>query len=378
MISPIEALYIHVPFCVRRCSYCDFASSTYQSDRAEAYLEALAVEFDRRATELEPTTIYIGGGTPTALSVSQLELLFDLVGNLELAELHELTVEANPGTLTQEKLALLKDVGVTRVSLGVQSFQPEGLEVLGRIHTAKQARGAISYLREMGFDEISIDLMYAWPGQDERLWAADLATVGRLGLSHVSAYCLSYESNTPLRELERQGAVRRQDESQELRLMSMAEDVLGGLGLNRYEISNHARPGAECRHNIHYWQGGQYVGLGAGAYSFRNGDRTGNERDVRSYIRRMSEAGCAEVERDQLSARARARECAVMWLRLLDGIDPTAFQARTGFDLEELLGGDLPHLLQGGWLEWTPNQTRLRLTSRALPVADSVLSELVL
>lgn len=371
----IKNLYVHIPFCQRRCYYCDFASSEYKSEVADSYLEALGVEFTRRAYGMCPETIYIGGGTPTCLPYEKLEQLLDILDLLEQRDLKEFTVEANPGTLSMEKLLLLRDAGVTRVSLGVQTFNQRGLDTLGRFHSAKDARFAVALLHEAGFDNISVDLIFAWPDQRIAEWREDLEKVLRLDVPHVSCYGLTYPEGTTLHQMLQEGRVERAHEDREREMFDLMDEVLASGGLRRYEISNFARPGHESMHNVNYWMGGTYTGLGAGAHSYEGSTRFGNCGSVTSYIGRMNSAGTALDSVDELPPEARARECAVIWLRMIDGINREAFRERTGRELDELLGPNLAKLIEGGWLEW--NSSNLRLTNRALPVADAVLADIV-
>ncbi len=370
-------LYVHVPFCTRRCAYCDFASHTYNSERVDLYLDALSLEIEKRAQALRPVTLFVGGGTPTSLALHQFEYFLDLLTNLDLSRLEEFTVEANPGTLSMQKLFLLRQAGVTRLSLGVQTFQDRGLEVLGRSHDARTARLAVAQVQEVGFDDFSLDFIFAWPGQSELEWAADLGKALGLAAPHLSCYCLSHEEGTPLQQRIDRGELAAAGENLERRLFDLTGTMLAAGGMPRYEISNFALPGHECRHNLNYWLGGGYIGLGPGAHSYVGGVRFGNCTQVEEYKRRLETVGTAEAMRDELPPAARARECAVVWLRLAAGIDKRRFHDRTGFDLEMLLARELPPLLAGGWLRWSEDDTRLHLSEQALPVADSVLAELV-
>lgn len=369
------SLYLHIPFCLRRCLYCAFPSSVYDPERVNRYLEALAIEIAQRANGLSPRTLYIGGGTPTALSLPELERLFALFRSFGCSSLVEFTIETNPGTLDREKAAFLRSQGVSRVSVGVQTFQEEGLRVLGRIHTVDQSYEAVEILREAGFSEISIDLIFGWPGEKVSLWQDDLDRALRLGLPHLSCYALTYEEGTPLSCAIEEGALGALEEEEERQLFDLAGEILPRAGRPRYEISNFAIPGHECQHNLHYWKGGEYIGLGAGAHSYQGVVRYANEEAIDRYMERMMREGDAVAMVDSLPPEKRARECAVIWLRLTEGIDPHAFQERTGFDLVDLLGDALPPLLSEGWLVW--KEGNLCLGAKGLPITDSILAELV-
>lgn len=374
-MSDISGIYIHIPFCMKRCSYCAFASSLYNQEKADQYLDALCAEIRLRAADLHPRSIYIGGGTPTSLTISQLGQLAEMLSLIDMSRLHEFTIEANPGTLDMEKAMLIKSMGVTRISLGVQTFQSKGLEILGRIHTAGQAIKSIIQAREAGFDELSLDFIFGWPGQSEADWWDDLEQTRHLKVQHLSCYCLSYEEETPL-TLQMKGlSIRPAEEELERRLFDLTAAILKHHGLLRYEISSFAVPGHECQHNLGYWQGDEYIGVGAGAHSYIDGTRLANADDIERYIDLMQSQSDAVDFTELLEPEKAAREQAVICLRLSAGIDRDRFFSTTGFELEELLSEELPPLLAAGWLEW--QDRRLRLTDKALPVADSVLSELV-
>lgn len=374
---PSDHLYLHIPFCLRRCSYCDFPSSTYDPTTAAQYLDALDIELRTRAPDAAPRTLYLGGGTPTSLDPPLLDRLLRLIESLDLSQLEECTIEANPCTVTMEKTLRLRASPVNRISLGVQTFNQDGLEILGRIHTARQARTALAQLREAGFDEISLDFIYGWPGQSLREWYSDLRRALELAVPHLSCYCLNYPAGTPLHTLLEAGHVDALHESTERRLFDLTRDVLRDAGLPPYEISNFARPGHACQHNLRYWTGGAYLGLGVGAHSYENAVRYANLETVEGYIRAIGEDGRAVAMTDTLAPEKRARECAAIWLRLQEGIDRDAFHASTGYALETLLRRELPPLLAQEWLAWSEDGSHLALTEKAVPLADSVLADIV-
>lgn len=374
-MTPDFGLYVHIPFCLKRCGYCSFTSIPYDTEVVGSYLNALAQELLQQDRLLDPHTIYIGGGTPTSLSIRQLEDLLSLLHDIGSRQAREFTIEANPGTLSIDKLRILREAGVNRISIGVQSFQESALSALGRIHSAKEAQGAIAMARETGFDNVSIDLIYGWPGQTPALWTADLERAVHMDIPHLSCYCLSYEEGTPLTEKRRTGSLAPLSEDAERELFDLTESVLAGCGRPRYEISNFAVVTRECLHNLNYWCGGEYLGVGAGAHSHIDGTRFANTDNIHRYCKALLAGESARDFEETLSPEHHARECAVIWLRLMAGIDPERFEAQTGFALEPLLGEPLSALLDQGLLEWSGN--RLRLTKDAVPVADSILSELI-
>lgn len=376
----IPGLYAHIPFCLSRCRYCSFSSSIHTSENVQAYLSALEREMQSRTdcgsfAVRPPATVFIGGGTPTALRTAELARLLSFLPMPELDG--EASIEINPETITREKLALIKDAGINRLSFGVQTFSPAGLSLLGRIHTAEKAVEAIELARNAGFENISADLISAWPGQTLDELAFDLTALVKLGLEHVSCYNLILEPDAPLTIWLEERDIAPVDDDQARDFWDLAETLLGDHGFRHYEISNFAKPGRECAHNLNYWRGGDYAGVGASAHSYIAGRRFANADDMEDYIARIDSAGTAEVFSERLDPEARARECAVFWLRLAEGINAAAFRRRTGFAIADLYRNELPRLLDSGSLEWDDNGGRIKLTRAAYPLADAVLAELV-
>jgi oxygen-independent coproporphyrinogen-3 oxidase len=386
---PVHSLYIHIPFCEKKCSYCDFNSTVYASEYAKNYIDAVATELDaRRDTHPSPLirgekrngfnfkTVYIGGGTPTSLNNEQLDRLLKTISkHLDQDLLEEYTLEANPGTLDEEKVNILKQYNVNRISLGVQSFHDDVLNLLGRIHTAEVAKRAFTLLREGGFKNINIDLIYGCPGQSIEEWREDLETVCALGPEHVSAYCLSYEDETPLKKSLDKGIIKKLDEQDELKMFKLVRRFLKQKGYRHYEISNFAKEGMTCRHNIVYWRNEGYLGIGAGAFSYTNRCRSSNEKDVQRYIEAINSKGTATCFSERLLPEKRAGETLVMTLRMLSGITTEEFLNSTGFDLLLTYGEKIKRLAEMGLLSF--NGKRLRLTQKGLCVADSVMVEFV-
>ena len=371
------SLYVHVPFCVSRCAYCDFASEVVSPERVRLYLGALAQEVDRSPFKgAAPETVYVGGGTPTSLSDGELAELFAILArSFDLARAGEFTVEANPGTVDEKRLALLREFGANRVSLGVQSFEDERLRLLGRAHSASEAEEAFTAARAAGFDNVSLDLIFAVPGQGLDEVASDVARAVGLGPEHVSLYGLTYEPGTRMKDMLDAGEVTSVDEESERDMYLAVIDSLERSGYAPYEISNFARPGFESRHNLACWQGDEYLGLGPSAASFTDGERRKNVRGLTEYARRLARGVEPVEERERLPPERAARERACLALRTRRGIDPADFERRTGFDLEALLGETGARLFAGGWLE--SREGRVRLSREALPVADAVLAEIV-
>jgi oxygen-independent coproporphyrinogen-3 oxidase len=371
-----RALYVHVPFCIRRCAYCDFATAPYDAESAEAYVQRLARELERVPKGAELDTIYFGGGTPTALSEPQLARLLDAVRARVDAPREEWTCEANPESVTPEKARLLRAAGVDRVSLGAQSFDPAVLSALGRDHAPDHVFRALEILREHGFRRLTLDLMFAAPGESAAQLGRDLDVLASLNLEHVSAYCLTYEPGTPLTRLRAEGRVTPQSDDVELVQYRLVRRRLAAAGLAHYEISNFARPGAESRHNLVYWRGEEYFGVGLGAGSYESGTRRSNTRALDRYLSDWNGSPYPPHEAETLAPAARARERVILGLRLRRGIEAAQWSSRTGFTLDQLYpDGEVAALRERGLLE--EDGGLLRLTERGVELADEVFVDLV-
>ena len=382
------ALYLHVPFCLRRCSYCDFylvplgtgpVSERQAGNEAPPqirFLDAMAAEFRLLPRDFSPEIVYFGGGTPTELSLGDLHRLLSLTrerlgGRAPL----EWTVEANPGTLTPEKAVALAEAGVTRVSLGVQSFQPKVLEFLGRFHRAPEIAAAVGMLRDAGIRDLSLDLIFAVPGSTLDDTRADMDALIALQPGHVSCYCLEYEAGSDLTLLLKKGFIRELSDELTAAQYECIRDTLASVGVAQYEISNFARPGSECRYNQACWAGGEYLGCGPAAFSHSGGERFENVPSLHAYCARLA-AGRSPVHyRERLDPEARARELLVTGLRRTAGWELEAFRDLTGFDARALGDGAVDRLVEDGLLALVGG--RLQLTCRAMLISDGVFSELV-
>lgn len=343
----------------------------------DRYIQALGKELEgTRAIPDGFQTVYIGGGTPTALDEAQLERLLTLVKDVTGTNPpRECTIEANPGTLNPGKVRLMKAGGIDRVSLGVQSFSERGLEILGRIHSPVEAEEGFYVLREAGFSNINLDLIFGWPGQTLEEWGQDLQKVLGLGPEHVSAYCLTIERGTPISMDVRTGRLIGSDEDLQHKMFKKTLASFTRAGYKHYEISNFALKGRECLHNINYWNNGPYLGLGAGAFSYVNGRRYSNVKDVQKYIEKITSGKRAISFTETLPPRRRAAETLVMALRMRSGIAEGEFHRRTGYSLTELYGPSIEKFSRLGLLSLT--RGRLRLTQKGLFLANQVMVELV-
>ena len=384
----MPGLYLHIPFCVRKCLYCDFYSlpmgrgpvaqrlHTHAGHDASRFLDALDVELAALPAGFRPETIFIGGGTPTELSDPDFLRLFALLrARVDLGGVVEWSCESNPGTLTAAKAAILREAGVNRVSLGVQSFDARNLEFLGRIHSADEAEAGFHLLRAHGFTNINLDLMYGIPGSAPDALDRDLDRLIALGPEHAACYCLIFEDGTPLADLQRQGFVKEVDDDTELRQYEVVRALLTGAGYEHYEISNYAKPGYHSAHNTLYWSAGEYIGCGPSAHSHWKGRRFGNIRSLDQYNQRMLAGESVLHFEEQLDPEAHAREALVMYLRLMHGVTRDEFRQKTGFDYQDLCGKEIAWLTEIGMLEAV--NERLRLTAQGVFVSDAVFAELI-
>lgn len=378
------SLYIHFPFCLRKCLYCDFnslaGSSVTPQEYAAAVVREMALRVERLDLPVAAGTLYFGGGTPSLMEPALVARLIDTAQRLYgLTDDAEVTIEANPGTVNAVKLAGYRAAGVNRLSLGVQSFNDSFLEQLGRIHTAREARGAFSMARKAGFCNIGIDLIHSLPGETPAAWLDDLARAVSLGPEHVSAYGLSIEEGTPFHDLERDGRLSLPDEEEGVQMFLQTAEFLQGSGYEHYEISNFALPGGRSRHNQVYWQRGNYLGFGAGAHSYLRssgfGVRWRNISSPEVYRQSISRATLPEEELTTLTERDAMAEFLFLGLRMLEGVELEVFRKEFGIVLEDAYPGVLPALFENGLLECRTG--RLRLTGKGLVFANQVFLRFV-
>jgi oxygen-independent coproporphyrinogen-3 oxidase len=318
----IRHIYVHIPFCARICPYCAFYKERADPAQATRFCEAVLVELDRQMARfvLRPETIFFGGGTPTALTTAQLDLLLDdFRQQLDLSPLREWTFEANPGSVSERKAKLLREFGVNRISLGVQSFDDELLQLLGREHSAAQAEASFHLLRRAGFENLNVDLMFGLPGQTLAQWKATLRRAVALGPDHVSAYCLTYEEDTDFFLRHARGEFRT-DADADADFFTMAGELLDAAGFEQYEVSNYARPGFESVHNRAYWSGEDYLGLGPSAVSTVGSRRWQNVADYRAYADRLLRGETASTGDEVLTPQMRRAEAVALSLRTNWGV----------------------------------------------------------
>ena len=379
--EPITSLYIHVPFCARKCSYCAFYSEASSGEVVNRYVSALIRELELVAEDLRPETVFFGGGTPSILSLRQWEQVLDAMERLKLLGASEWTVECNPATVSLDKAKLLRSYGVNRISMGVQSFDESLLDRLGRVHTREMAFKSFDVLRKAGFDNLNLDLMFAIPGQTMEVWRQTLSEAMALGNEHLSTYEVIYEEDTPLFAQLQAGAFEV-DEDLACTMYEELVERAGGAGFHQYEIANFARhqtsqsrdssvepPSRACRHNLNYWRGGAFYGVGPSATSYVHGVRTKNWSSTQLYCERLEQRQRPIEFREELPSLARAGETAAFGLRMLAGWPFEDFRRTTGHDLRGDWAGDMQRLAEQGW--GRIESDRFRLTREGLRFADA-------
>ena len=383
-------LYIHIPFCRQKCFYCDFPSFAGLEKKIDRYLQALEHEFALLRQRLykkdnagdterkfAPRTIYIGGGTPTALNAHQMKKLLEIVQKYVLvAEAEEFTVEMNPGTVDREKLLLLQQAEVNRLSVGVQSFDDNCLQKIGRIHTAQDAVNTIELAHNLGFDNISLDLIYGLPQQDREILTQSVERALTLPVQHISIYGLQLEEGTAFQRMADMGKLHLPTDELVEVMYDYIVEKLPEAGYQRYEISNYALPGYESKHNLSYWQDVDYLGLGSGAHSYWQGTRYENPIGIDDYIS-VLEAGRlpASVE-EQVDRQAHMEEYCFLGLRTAAGIDKNLFQRKFGVDLFTVYGRTIEKLVAQDLLQHTARG--IALTTLGMKYGNQVFGEFLL
>ncbi|UGQ07882.1 radical SAM family heme chaperone HemW [Streptococcus anginosus] len=367
--------YVHIPFCTQICYYCDFSKVFIKNQPVDSYLEHLLEEF--RSYDIQKLrTLYIGGGTPTALSAQQLEFLLDgLTKNLDLSTLEELTIEANPGDLDSDKIAVLENSAVNRVSLGVQTFDDKMLKKIGRSHTEKDIYENIDRLKLAGFDNISIDLIYALPGQTMDQVRDNVAKAISLDIPHMSLYSLILENHTVFMNRMRRGKLPLPKEELEAEMFEYIIANLERAEFEHYEISNFSKQGFESRHNLMYWDNAEYYGIGAGASGYVDGVRYKNHGPIRHYLKAVEE-GNARITEEHLTLREQMEEEMFLGLRKKSGVSMERFEEKFERSFQELYGEIVKDLIQQGLMQVEGD--RVRMTKRGLFLGDTVAERFIL
>ena len=381
-------LYVHIPFCVRKCAYCDFLSAPADTQERTLYIDALTEEIRARKNDFNAyrvSTIFLGGGTPSILEGDDSARIFRaLQENFDISDDAEITMEVNPGTVTEEKAASWRKSGVNRLSIGLQSADDRELKMLGRIHTYREFLDTWKSVREAGFENVNVDLISAIPGQNLRSWSETLRKAADLGPEHISAYSLIVEEGTPFYERYGDGSGEDEDkgnhlpplpdEDTEREIYKATEKILAEYGYHRYEISNYSKTGYECRHNLGYWERKEYLGLGLGASSLLSECRFHNTADMGKYLRLYENAGtdiCEDIE--HLSVEDQMEEFMFLGLRKTVGISVDDFRKAFGKEIREVYGEQMRKLEEQRLIEYSGN--RVRLTERGTDISNYVFSE---
>ncbi|MGM9540673.1 radical SAM family heme chaperone HemW [Anaerovibrio sp.] len=384
-------IYIHIPFCRQKCFYCDFPSFAGKEKMIEPYLEALEQELGqvrRRLSEageavfgsdgkLAPQTLYIGGGTPTVLETVALPDVFYLLQkHIDVENIGEITIEANPGTVDGEKLRLLRQFGISRLSLGVQSFDDGCLRAMGRIHSGQEALAAVAEAQAAGFGNISVDLMYGLPGQDMKILQESVETALALGVQHISIYGLQLEAGTAFDKMQQQGRLILPSDELTEKMYDYITAVLPERGYQRYEISNFALPGRESRHNLSYWQDVPYLGFGSGAHSYWGDCRYQNPARIEVYMEEIFQGRAMCHIEERLTEKAHMEEFCFLALRTSAGISVRRFAAVFGRDVHEVYGETVSRLVQLGLL--AEDGERICLSQSGMKYGNQVFAEFLL
>lgn len=386
------SLYIHIPFCVQKCLYCDFLSASASDEVKERYVDTLIREMDFWAEKIikkyRIDTVFIGGGTPTCLAPMHLrrigqrmQKMFTETGSRPV----EFTIEANPGTITLEHIQALKEIGINRISLGLQSAQNNELKALGRIHTYEEFVESYGLLRQNGFDNINIDLMADIPEQTYESYQNTLEKVLALEPEHISSYSLIIEEGTPFYQMEEEGKLLIPDEDTDRKMYDLTQELLAEKGYARYEISNYAKSGKECRHNLTYWHMREYLGVGLGASSYFSGYRFSNPCEMaeyESFVKESSQKKCIFTAYPEifhkLTKNEEMEEFVFLGLRTMSGISMKEYKSRFDVDFRTQYKEVLPDLFQKNLLAESKNHDRIYLTEKGIDISNMVLAEFLL
>ena len=368
-------IYLHIPFCVRKCEYCDFLSFAAEKSRYRDYGKALEAEAENcllPSGSYEVSTVFFGGGTPSLFPGEEIgRILETLRRRFDFRPEAEISLEANPGTVTGDKLGLYRQAGINRISFGCQSTENEELRRLGRIHSYEDFLESWQLAGEAGLTNRNIDLKSGLPGQTLASWERSLRQVAALEPEHISAYSLIVEEGTPF--YEKQGALNLPGEEEERQMYEITHEILEQYGFCQYEISNYARPGYACRHNLGYWRGKEYLGLGLGASSLLGHSRYQNTRDFRLYLEKSADTGAIRRETETLELRDRQAEYMILGLRLTQGVSREEFRRRFGQDLDQVYGPVVDRYVKMGLLE--EREGWIRLTRRGISLSNTVMAD---
>ena len=373
------SLYIHIPFCAQKCLYCDFPSFARKDHLRKAYIEALnkeIISLREKHNNLEINTIFIGGGTPSVLEADELECLLKEVAKLNMAKDIEYSMECNPGNLTEEKLEVMKKYGVNRISMGLQAKQDNLLKGLGRIHNYKTFKENFLLAKKVGFNNINVDLMFGLPNQSLNEWEETLREIISLEPAHISAYSLIIEEGTAFYNLYENDKLKLPTEEEERKMYHLAKEILEENGFNQYEISNYAKEGKECRHNLAYWNMDNWIGVGSAAASYINGKRIKNISSVEEYINSIKDKGEAVEEIINNSKNDNMEEFMFMGLRKINGIDENEFKKRFGMNINDVYGEILNKYIDEGLL--IRKSGRIFLSEKGIEISNIIMADFLL
>ena len=373
------SLYIHIPFCAQKCLYCDFPSFARKDHLRKAYIEALnkeIISLREKHNNLEINTIFIGGGTPSVLEADELECLLKEVAKLNMAKDIEYSMECNPGNLTEEKLEVMKKYGVNRISMGLQAKQDNLLKGLGRIHNYKTFKENFLLAKKVGFNNINVDLMFGLPNQRLNEWEETLREIISLEPAHISAYSLIIEEGTAFYNLYENDKLKLPTEEEERKMYHLAKKILEENGFNQYEISNYAKEGKECRHNLAYWNMDNWIGVGSAAASYINGKRIKNISSVEKYINSINEKGEAVEEIINNSKNDNMEEFMFMGLRKINGIDENEFKKRFSININDVYGEILNKYIGEGLL--IRESGRIFLSEKGIEISNIIMADFLL
>ena len=370
------SLYIHIPFCDQKCHYCDFPSFAGKGDLKDRYIDALIKEINQNTKGYIIDTIFIGGGTPSSLSASQLEKLLINVNNFTFADNLEFTVECNPGSITKEKLDVMKKYGVNRLSMGLQAVQNSLLKDIGRIHSYEVFKENFMLARECGFENINVDLMFGLPKQKVSEWKESLEMIVSLNPEHISAYSLIIEDGTRFSKLYEEDKLRLPNEDEERQMYHLAKDILFKNGFSQYEISNYSKEGLKCRHNIAYWKMNNWLGVGSAASSYMDGERFTNFSKIETYIEKIENNQSPREEESKNTIEENIEEFMFMGLRLIEGINEDEFESRFNTTVDSYYKDILEKFISQELLK--RENRKIYLTEKGIEYSNIVMSEMLL
>ncbi|AAK79250.1 oxygen-independent coproporphyrinogen-3 oxidase [Clostridium acetobutylicum] len=369
-------LYIHIPFCKSKCLYCDFPSYACIEDYMIPYAKALCTEIEKASINKVFSSIFIGGGTPSFLSIEALNILCDALKKVRKTKDVEFTVEGNPNSFTEKKLMVFKDMGVNRLSIGLQACQDRLLKKLGRIHTLKEFTVAFKRARNLGFNNINVDLMFGIPDQTLEDFKESLEFITKLKPEHISSYSLIVEEGTPYFKMNEGGKLKLPNEDEERDMYSFARTFLEEKGYNQYEISNFAVKDKECRHNLIYWELDNYIGCGASAHSYFNGVRYRNINNVKKYIEQISKGNSVVEENHRNLLKEDMEEFMFLGLRKTRGVSIEEFKLKFNKDIQEVYGDVIKKYETIGMI--ILNEHRVFLTERGMQISNSIMCDFLL